>query len=134
VRRSEGRSDRGFCKIEGRINWRRWNRSEKVESRFRRSKVRFFETPVLRSLQAMDLGFFIRMRLLWNWCVLIVLRLLFYSNAFSKPATEWRGRRWDIEELIGRRRHTSRSHLFSSEPATEWRGRRRRRLYGTIKS
>jgi len=27
--------------------------------------------------------------------------------------------------LIGRRRHTTRSNLFSSKPATEWRGRRR---------
>jgi len=32
--------------------------------RSRRSKVRFFETPVLHSHQGMDLGFFMRMRLL----------------------------------------------------------------------
>ena len=30
VRRSGGRSDRGFCKIEGRIDRRRWNRSEQA--------------------------------------------------------------------------------------------------------
>jgi len=30
VRRSGGRSDRSFCKIEGRIDRRRWNRSEKA--------------------------------------------------------------------------------------------------------
>jgi len=32
--------------------------------RSRRSKVRFFETPVLRSHEGMDLGFFMRLCLL----------------------------------------------------------------------
>jgi len=32
VRRTGGRNDRGFCKIEGRIDRRRWNCSKKVKS------------------------------------------------------------------------------------------------------
>jgi len=36
-----------------------------------------------------------------------------------------RKKKMRIDELIGRRRHKSRSHLFNSEPATKWRGRRR---------
>ena len=141
VRRSGGRSDRGFCKIEGRIDRRRWKSFGEGEIvRRRRSKVRFFETPVRRSHFSLDLGFLYSNAFTLKLVCWYALGCCFYSllstrtNLFSsKPATEWRvRRRWDIDELIGRRRHKSRSHLFNSEPATEWRGRRR--WYGTIKS
>ena len=64
-------------KRSGFLQNRRANRSEKVKLfeegeivRRRRSKVCFFETPVLRSYQGMDLGFF-------------------YANAFALKLVCW---------------------------------------------